>query len=216
MFDEYSLKYGKNSKLPARKFSYNLRLSILRDTLKDNDCNVVLDIGSASGDYAMDLKKLGFEVICMDINLEYLRIARSKDKDVAAVTADASILPFKSMSFDAIIILNALRYFHDPSTSLRECNRVLKSGGHLILIDHNKFCLDAFMVRHEGMRYFSLRELEKLLDENGFKISNEEILFIPPPFVRGYLLNLALIMGARLKGILKRIYPEFFVHAVKR
>lgn len=216
MEDEYSLMYGKHSQSLARRYSYNLRLKLIKESLTGNNCNVILDIGSATGDYAMDLKNSSFEVICVDVNLRHLKIAKRKDTDLFVGAADASFLPFKDGSFDAITILNALRYFSDPLLSLKECNRVLKSDGNLVLICHNKFCPDTLVTKRGGARYLSLKKLKELLEKSNFKVPNEELLFIPPPFIPKILLNITLNLGAKLSRThLKNIFPEIFIHAVQ-
>lgn len=216
MEDEYSLMYGKHSRSLARKYSYNLRVKLVKKAMNDNNCNPILDIGSATGDYAMDMKNSGFEVICVDLNLRHLKIAKRKDKDLFVGAADGSFLPFKDGSFNAITILNALRYFSDPLLSLEECNRVLKTDGNLILVCHNKFCPDTLVTKRGGARYLSLKKLKKLLEKSNFKVFSEELLFIPPPFIPELLLDITFNLGAKLSRThLRNIFPEIFIHAVK-
>lgn len=217
MKDDYSLTYGKHSKSLARRYSYHLRLKLVKKALVNNNCDTVLDIGSATGDYAIDIKESGFKVICVDINLEYLKIAKRKDMDLFVVAADASALPFRESSFDTVTILNALRYFSDPLLSLRECNRVLKSNGNLILVCHNKFCPDTLVTKRGGARYLSLNELKNLLKKANFEVVSEKLLFIPPPFIhKPLLLDIVLNLGEKLSATpLRNVFPEFFIRATK-
>lgn len=214
--DEYSLTYGKYSRSLARRYSYNLRLKLVKKVLEITNSEIILDIGSATGDYSIDLKENGFKVVCVDINYKYLKIAKKKDRNLPVVMADACTLPFKDCSFDAVTILNALRYFNNPLLALKECNRVLKNGGSLILICHNKFCPDTFLTKKGGAKYLSLREIERLLKESNFKIVNKDMLFIPPPFIPRFLLNIVTGLGWKLnKTFFKNIFPEIFIHAIK-
>ena len=214
--DGYSLTYGKNSQHLPRRHSYDLRLKFVKETLTKNNCNSILDIGSATGDYAIDIKNSGFNVICADINVESLKIAKRKEDDLAASAVKASVLPFKRDSFDAIMILNALRYFGDPLLPLGECNRVLKNDGNLILICHNRFCPDTLITKRGGSEYLTLNKLKGVLKKSNFEILKEDLFFVPPPFIPGPLLNTTLNLGTKLNRLhLKNILPEIFIHAVK-
>jgi ubiquinone/menaquinone biosynthesis C-methylase UbiE len=218
MKDSYSLSYGKYSKYPARRYSYNLRLNFVKKALTECNCNIILDLGSATGDYDIDLKDEGFCAILVDVNSKCLRIAKNKDKNIIIVNANACSLPFNASSFCAVIIINALRYFDNPLACLRECNRVLKNKGCLIIIDHNKYCPDTLLIRHDVVRYFSLKELKELLHRSGFKLIENYMLFIPPPFAQGYILNLILKISSKLNKLqfLKKIYPEIYIQAIKK
>jgi SAM-dependent methyltransferase len=48
------------------------------------------------------------------------------------VRADATRLPFRKESFDAVTALNMLYHLRDPVPALREARRVLRPGGHLL------------------------------------------------------------------------------------
>jgi SAM-dependent methyltransferase len=215
MKDFYSLSYGKYSTFPARRYSYNLRLLNVKDALKNKKYNTILDIGSASADYAIDLKAEGYDVVCVDINHKHLRVARNKDKSVTAVNADVHSLPFTDAAFDAVMILNAFRYLNNPLASLKECNRVLKREGYFILIDHNRFCPDTLIVKKDVVRYYSLRELHKLLAMSKFNVITSQSLFVPPPTKSKYFLNLMLDLSTKLRKVLKGIYPEIFILSTK-
>lgn len=51
---------------------------------------------------------------------------------------DAAALSFEDQSFDAVTISFGIRNLEKLSQSLREINRVLKSGGHFLIIEVNQ------------------------------------------------------------------------------
>ena len=125
---------------------------------------------------------------CCDTNLLDLRIARSKHADFEQIVARVQQLPFKSESFDAVMILNAFRYFSDSPSALAESYRVITDEGSLILLDHNRRCPDSKLVTQDVIRYYTLTELTSLLGGAGFVPSSFKMLFIPPPVESAFLL----------------------------
>ncbi|MFX0019198.1 MAG: class I SAM-dependent methyltransferase [Promethearchaeota archaeon] len=68
----------------------------------------ILDAGCGPGFVALYLKELGFDIVALDIILEFLKFYNLNE--VNPIAADMSYLPFKSNSFDAIISISALQW----------------------------------------------------------------------------------------------------------
>jgi ubiquinone/menaquinone biosynthesis C-methylase UbiE len=215
----YSEIHGKSSRLPARRFGYYHRLNLIRDTLKaySTPHTRLLDIGSAHGDYVWDFAQEGWEVTCLDINLERLKDGKQLNPKIAFVSGDGQKLPFSSHSFDVVTILNTLRYIPAPSQALLESSRVLRGGGGLVLIDHNKLSLDTLWARNpEVMRLFSIRGLRQMLSQSNFQILKAKYLFIPPASTPRQCLGIVPKLGVLLSSLgLSWIFPEIFIYAVK-
>jgi len=99
---------------------------------KNNE--IVIDIGSGTGDIAKNLlnKKFEGEIHLLDLNLEMLNISKllfKKNKNVFFHQGDAENLKFKKNSFDKYIIAFCLRNITNIEISLKEALRVLKPGG---------------------------------------------------------------------------------------
>lgn len=214
MRDDYSRRYGKDADLPARRYSYHLRLKRVLEAL--NGSKSVLDIGSASGDYAVALAQKGFTVTCLDTNREDLLLARGKDPRVMTVHGTATTLPFAESSFDVVLILNALRYFEKRQAAVEECRRVLRREGELLIIEHNRHCPDTLLVRKDVRKYFSERSLVQLLTASGFRIKSKEMEYVPPPFFPPKVLELSVGVSSWLVSTgVGRVYPELFVRATR-
>ena len=96
----------------------------------------VLDLATGTGDLALVLQKRlpAAEVTGADFSEEMLAIA--KEKGVRrSVVADIVALPFADQSFDCVTIAFGLRNVEDWSAGLREMNRGLRRGGHLLVLD---------------------------------------------------------------------------------
>lgn len=83
------------------------------------------------------------------------------------VRLDATSLPFTPGSFDVVILFEAVYFLPDVPAFLAECRRVLRDGGILILVSVNPAWVD-FHPNHAATRYWLPRELDQLLQSQGF------------------------------------------------
>lgn len=96
----------------------------------------VLDLATGSGDLALAMQRRLPEaaIIAADFSPEMLSVARGKGVR-ETVLADALQLPFAAGSFDCVTVAFGLRNMSDWDLALREMARVLRSGGHLLVLD---------------------------------------------------------------------------------
>jgi demethylmenaquinone methyltransferase/2-methoxy-6-polyprenyl-1,4-benzoquinol methylase len=96
----------------------------------------VLDLATGSGDLALAIQRRlpSANVAAADFSPEMLEIARGKGVS-HTVLADALQLPFEDASFDCITVAFGLRNMADWDRALREMARVLRPGGHLLVLD---------------------------------------------------------------------------------
>jgi ubiquinone/menaquinone biosynthesis C-methylase UbiE len=90
----------------------------------------ILDLGCATGDYCLELSKLGYDCKGADINKEYVAAARKKGVD-ASEAAPGERLPFEDNSFDTVLVFEVLEHVQDPEKLLREAKRV--SAGNVLI-----------------------------------------------------------------------------------
>jgi SAM-dependent methyltransferase len=88
----------------------------------------ILDLGCATGDYCLELSRLGYECVGADVNTAYA--AAAGRKGVNAVVTGAE-LPFGDDSFDTVILFEVLEHVQDPGRVLREAKRV--SAGNILI-----------------------------------------------------------------------------------
>jgi SAM-dependent methyltransferase len=102
----------------------------------------VLEVASGSGGPALYLvRKYGCRITGIDINKEGVATATQAARD--ANMADANFqfadvnqtLPFEESTFDAIMCIDSMNHFRNRVGVLREWNRVLKVGGHILFTD---------------------------------------------------------------------------------
>ena len=95
----------------------------------------LLDVGSGSGDFLLRMRARGWTVLGVEPDPVAAAAARAKDLDVRdGMLADAE---FPDDTFDAIVLSHVIEHVHDPIALLRECGRVLRPGGVLVLMTPN-------------------------------------------------------------------------------
>ena len=96
----------------------------------------ILDLATGSGDLALAIKKAcpQARIIGADFCLPMLQVAARKGLR-PLVVADGTKLPFAAESFDAVTVAFGLRNMASWPDALREMARVLRPGGHLLILD---------------------------------------------------------------------------------
>ena len=163
----------------------------------------VLDLATGSGDLALAIQRRMPQatVAAADFSPEMLEVARRKGVD-KTVLADALQLPFENGSFDCVTVAFGLRNMADWDRALSEMSRVLRAGGHLLILDFSiptgalrpayRFylhrCLPLFdsIVTGQKAAYDYLggsiekfpsgREMLELIERNGFGMATAEPL----------------------------------------
>jgi SAM-dependent methyltransferase len=141
---------------------------------------VVLEVGCGNGDNLHRLKTLGWTVMGMDVDADAIRLARSRGIDVRF--GDLVQVQLPASSVDAIILHHVIEHLHNPRETLRECMRVLRPGGRLVVVTPNSRSLGHrtfgyFWVSLDPPRHlilFTLKSLTGLLQEEGWKLERTE------------------------------------------
>jgi ubiquinone/menaquinone biosynthesis C-methylase UbiE len=97
--------------------------------------DIVLDVGSGGGQYAVELARTGAVAIAVDIASDFVCEASTGlclVKGATACVGDATGLPFRNCSSDAVLLSGTIQNT-DVVGVLRECARVLKPGGRVVV-----------------------------------------------------------------------------------
>lgn len=171
---------------------------------------IVLDIGCGTGRQSIFLANHGHRVVGIDISLEMIKIARSKNKYSNAdfLVASAEALPFKSSSFDsAISIFGALNHIIRYKQAYGEIARVLRPQGVFIFSVVNRWNLTWWL---KSFFTFKWKWLWKALQSSEY---SEGILWTHY-YSAGELKQLlsAKFKNLKLGCLLLLIYPRFKFH----
>ena len=115
----------------------------------------ILDFGCSTGGYCLELGRLGFECVGVDINEEYIKIAQQKGVEAHLIK---DRLPFNDNSFDTVIMFELLEHVEDPDRILKEAKRVAKKN-ILVAVPN---CEGFETLRNYGLTYEHFLEMDHI------------------------------------------------------
>lgn len=141
----------------------------------------LLEVGCGIGTDLVRFASGGAIVTGLDLSETAIRLAEAnvRQQHVAArlVVGDGERLPFPDGSFDVVYAHGVLQYTADAATMVRECHRVLRSGGEAIFMVYNRIswlnALSKVMrvpLEHEDapvLERYSIAEFRHLLEPFG-------------------------------------------------
>lgn len=137
--------------------------------------NLLVDVGCGRGDFLGRMKTLGWNVLGIEPDPVSAALAESRGIPVFRGTLNEAALP--DSTADELSLNHVLEHVHDPLKLLRECYRVLRPGGRLVLCLPN---LDSLGHRYFGRHWagldaprhlfhFSPRSIGGLLRQSPFR-----------------------------------------------
>jgi len=100
----------------------------------------IADLGSGEGLMGELLANKARKVICVDNSKKIVRFGQQKVKkaglkNIQFSYGDIEDIPLKSKSVDVALLSHALHHAQQPQKALSEACRILRPGGHLIILD---------------------------------------------------------------------------------
>ena len=164
--------YGIVTEQPGIRVSreaVEMMLSRYRFAAELADDKDVLEVACGAGQGLGYLARRARSVVGGDTTASLLRQVRATYGDaIPAVRLDAHHLPFRDDSFDLVLLNEAIYYLAEPDRFLKECARVLRPGGRVLIVTINREWKD-FNPSPFSTRYPSACELGEWLEEAGFR-----------------------------------------------
>ena len=131
---------------------------------------IVLEIACGTGPGLGYLKDISKEIYASDFSLPILKKAQEYyNKRVNFSCFDAQKIPFPDNSLDVVIIFEALYYLPSAEMFFKECKRVLKNGGKVLISNANKDLYD-FSPSPHSFEYHGVKELVKIMQRFDFSV----------------------------------------------
>jgi demethylmenaquinone methyltransferase/2-methoxy-6-polyprenyl-1,4-benzoquinol methylase len=139
MFDEVAPTYDFLNHLLSLGIDNYWRAkaaSKAKQLLGKNISPKILDVATGTGDLAASMSKIaGATVTALDLSPEMLVIAKKKYPHITFHEGYAEKLPFGNASYDVVSAGFGVRNFEHLDAGMREFHRVLKPGGHALIIE---------------------------------------------------------------------------------
>lgn len=139
----------------------------------------VLDVACGTGNFTRDFaKSVGPDGLVVGIDVSETMLARAvhdtRAEHVVYVRGDASDLPFRDHSFDAVCCFAAIHLFEDPFAALDRMTDVLTPGGRIAIFTSTRGrsaplrTFESVMEARSGMKMFERDEIVNALKERGY------------------------------------------------
>jgi demethylmenaquinone methyltransferase/2-methoxy-6-polyprenyl-1,4-benzoquinol methylase len=102
------------------------------ENVKSN--SLVLELACGTGILSTLLSQAGNTVLGLDLTFSYLKFLKYKGIKIPVVNSTAEFIPFRSTLFDCIIT-SYLPKYTNINALIKECSRMLKTGGMIVLHD---------------------------------------------------------------------------------
>jgi SAM-dependent methyltransferase len=132
------------------------------------DGQEVLEVACGTGVGLGLLARSARRAVAGDRSMRNVLLARAHyGAEIPLVVLDAHELPFRSESFDAVVLIEAIYFLERPERFVLEARRVLRRDGLLFVASVNPRWRD-FRPHRRAHRYLDSRELADLIRHRGF------------------------------------------------
>jgi demethylmenaquinone methyltransferase / 2-methoxy-6-polyprenyl-1,4-benzoquinol methylase len=149
LFNQVAPRYDRLNDLQSLGMHRLWKREVIRQAVAFPGCRV-LDVCCGTGDLALGMARLGARVVGLDFSAPMLHVAQRRSQatlpdgshsdfhQLTWVRGDALRLPFVAGIFDVVTIGYGLRNLGSFEDGLKECRRVTRPGGRLLILDFGK------------------------------------------------------------------------------
>lgn len=172
MFDQeyFETKSPTNSFLKGKKPLYHRFW--LRYILKVKDEGILLDSGCGKG-YFLAYAEKHYHTYGIDISDFAIQYAKDNLKSSKLMVKEADNTGFPDNFFDIITCFDILEHLNNPDAALKECRRILKENGLLIVTIPNTDSIGVKLKKNNWYGYRDKTHVSLLSNESWFKLLQE-------------------------------------------
>ena len=219
-FDGAAAAYDEWYESPLGAFADRVERRVIFELLAPQGGELVLDVGSGTGRYTLELFRRGARAVGVEPSSGMLAVAqgtRAPAGGPSYVRAAGEALPFRARAFDGVVIVTTLEFAADPDALLLEAVRVTRVGGRVVVGALSRSGPWAARRRRSrsplwaGARFFTEGDLRATLERYG-PVRSRRVLLVPPQLAR--VPSPLLMLLERLGVVLARRWAAFIAARV--
>ena len=173
----------------------------------------MMDLGCGKGDLLVRLLRQGWTVEGLEVDAEAVSNARM-NHGLNVHLGELESHRFPDNLFDAITMNHVIEHVHDPVALVRECLRLLKPGGQLVLATPNIQCFGhkkfgrnwSHLQSPSHLHLFTKKSLKECVSKAGFWSVN---VWCVPGYAEGGALRVSIEREEEATGIKRWEFPKW-------
>jgi demethylmenaquinone methyltransferase/2-methoxy-6-polyprenyl-1,4-benzoquinol methylase len=137
MFDDVAERYDLTNDVLSLGQTRGWRKEVAK-AVDARPAQKILDLAAGTGTSSGPFAQAGAFVVPCDFSLGMLQVGKRRQAWMPFTAGDATRLPFKDDTFDAVTISFGLRNVQDFDTALREMHRVTRPGGRVVICEFSQ------------------------------------------------------------------------------
>ncbi|MFF1837364.1 demethylmenaquinone methyltransferase [Streptomyces sp. NPDC058231] len=137
MFDDVAANYDLTNDVLSLGQDRLWRREVAR-AVDARPAEKVLDLAAGTATSSLPFAATGAYVVPCDFSVGMLRVGKQRHPWLPFTAGDATKLPFRDETFDAVTISFGLRNVQGTEAALRELHRVTKPGGRVVICEFSQ------------------------------------------------------------------------------
>ena len=178
MFDRIAPRYDLMNRLMTFGLDRRWRREAI-NALQAPRGALVVDLGCGTGDLCAEAVRAGCRALGVDFSARMIDIAAFRKIACELIRADASKLPLREGSADAVVSGFALRNFVDLAAVFRECYRVLKPCGKISFLEVDTPSSPLLRFGHRVFFNHVVPQIGKFVDRYAYAYLPSSVAYLP-------------------------------------
>ncbi len=135
LFDQWPERYDSWFTTPIGSLVKKYESDLLLEMLDPRKEERILDAGCGTGVFTRDTLDHGACIVGLDVSFPMVQRAAKKlsGQPFTAIAGNMTSLPFSDNSFDKVYSMTAIEFVADAQQTVKELNRVARSGAKIVL-----------------------------------------------------------------------------------
>ncbi len=188
-WSRFSNTYDKNQEYVVGKEFLD---EINREIDRLPELGELVEFGCGTGKFTVSIAEKSKSLIATDLSDSLLEVAKDRVHNHPQVTVqkeNCEDTSFKPESFDSVFMANLIHVIENPTKTLQECRRILRSGGRIVIVSFTGHGMSLWEKIKMGVRFartfgkppahahsYTLENVVSILEETGFVIEESKLI----------------------------------------